>query len=63
MSFPSLQKPSPQEKRDFLLPDKITNKASVSFPTSEKRTAGGSKQPPGETKEMFEENIERPTST
>jgi len=64
MSFPSLQKPSPQEKRDFLSRDKITNKASVSCPTIEKRTAGGSvKQPPGETKEMFEENIERPTSS
>jgi len=49
-------------KRDFLLPDKITNKASVSFPSSQKRTAGES-EPPGETKEMFEENIEWPTST
>jgi len=42
-------------KRDFLLPDKITNKASVSFPSSQKRTA---EEPRGETKEMFEENIE-----
>jgi hypothetical protein len=44
-----------------LLPDKITNKASVSFPSSQKWTAvaaGG-----GETKEMFEENIECPTSS
>ena len=37
-SFPSLQKP---EKRLFVPKcDKIPNKASVSFPTSQKRTAG-----------------------
>jgi hypothetical protein len=47
-------------KRDFLLPDKIPNKASVSFPSSEKWTAVSAS---GETKETFEENIERPTST
>ena len=53
-----------KKKETFCYVTKLPTRLVYRCPTIEKRTAGGSvQQPPGETKEMFEENIERPTSS